>query len=192
MIAANRIIGNLHHAIVNGDSGNSIIDNVVLGNMGDGLQLVSPDNDSVNNTVLRNEIHANDGNGIMNLFGEGNEIRDNDAADNALVPVRSGIYTYFLPGIEAGDLLSFDFASLDEYFNTGEWVPENVDCGTNVWFNNTWGSGGYFPACVTAGGSGPVTVPAAASRSSGATRTDLAPSEPEQLLPPSRPPLPSN
>lgn len=77
--------------------------------------------------VYGNEVHGNAGNGIF-VRSQDNQIVNNDAADNALFRI---------------------------YGDEVDLYDTNEDCDSNEWHNNIWGSGGFFPECVTAGGSGP-------------------------------------
>jgi len=83
--------------------------------------------------VEQNAVHGNFYSGIK-INTEQNRIVSNDAADNNVS------HTF---GI------AFDLA---DYSVRG-------GCDSNVWMGNRWGSGGYFPACASVGGSGPSFSP---------------------------------
>jgi hypothetical protein len=84
--------------------------------------------------VQGNEVHGNGWDGIQISYGAfENRIIDNDAADNNALSTTPG-----------------PFFDLRDY---------NRDCDANVWRGNIWGSGLFFPNCVTAGGSGPPLPP---------------------------------
>jgi hypothetical protein len=79
--------------------------------------------------VQGNEVHGNGTDGIQVQRGAlENRIIENDAADNNARPI-------LFRGFDLRDL--------------------NTDCDANVWSGNIWGSGLFFPECVTVGGSGP-------------------------------------
>ncbi len=99
--------------------------------------------------IQGNEVHGNAWHGIeiaQAVNAGGNRILNNDAADNATKNLR--VYDDLYDGVSA--------------------------CRTNEWSGNTWGSGGYNQACVTAGGSCPEPQPSALS----AHPTGAAPNAP--------------
>ncbi len=139
--------------------------------------------------MLGNEVHRNDGSGIFFVSldqSQGNEIRGNDASGNALNPEHSFASSLVrgtrLPG--AADLYDLNLNNLDDAINTGNYG--HFGCDPNVWLGNVWGSGGYFPICVTAGGSGPANQLALASATMPAPTTppELAATRPAPQPPP--------
>lgn len=132
-----------------GISNRSSIEGVIAGNVvaGNGFGSRSDGNgigvsanreatQATNVLVRDNEVHGNQDSGIViNTFG--NRILNNNAANNARPRVDPLFGTVYRSGFDLAD------------FSPGP------GCG-NEWFGNIWGSGGYFPECVTAGGSGPV------------------------------------
>ncbi len=194
LMAENRIIGNFGTGIYGGDSGNTIEQNTVVGNHGDGIQVINSSGLFHSNSVLGNSVHNNDGSGIIDYFGHQNQFIGNDASGNLLRFNGGSLWGYFLPDLDGGDLVHLDFGALVEgYFETGEWIPESFGCGTNIFSGNTWGAAGYFPACVTAGGTGPVSATPGAASAASEGSTASSPIAVGGLLPgpdiPSPPPL---
>lgn len=81
--------------------------------------------DSRQNDVRSNTVNGNAGSGVV-VFSQNNRITANSADANATKVV--------------------------DVFDLADW---NQDCDANVWLNNQWGSGGFFPDCVTTSGRGP-------------------------------------
>lgn len=142
LVQDNTVRGNQGVGILAHGSGSTVMGNIVEENWGDGI--LWPSQDSSANVTAENEVHRNDGSGIAITFGDGNEFRDNDAADNMLDPIRGFLFFFFLEDSQGADL--FDL-------NTSDF--EVFDCAANIWTGNTWGAGGLFPYCVGAGGFGP-------------------------------------
>lgn len=144
VIAGNLVSGNGSAGIANINHVQSrIIGNVIEDNgftnargNGIGLQLGPGFRTQITSLrVERNEIHRNAESGIL-VNTQGNTIRENNAADNALTPV----------------WMAFDLHDT------------NPDCAKNAWVGNTWGSGGYSPECTARGGGGPaLTSPSGTS-----------------------------
>ena len=92
-----------------------------------------------------NEVHGNGVDGIRigdprrGVRGRvsGNRILDNDASDNNANPAAN---TY------EGSRRAFDLRDA------------SPDCAGNTWLGNTWGSGGFTPACTTTAGSAPAAT----------------------------------
>lgn len=87
--------------------------------------------------VERNEVHGNANDGIQ-VTTLNNRILNNNAADNA-----------------ANGQLNFDLKDFSDA--DGDHVVDGK-CNS-VWYGNTWGSAGYYPDCVTKGGTGPNPPP---------------------------------
>jgi len=85
--------------------------------------------------VENNAVHGNGGNGIVVPNSHGDHILNNNAADNA-------------------KLFGNDLA---DYTSDPDTFEQN--CTDNVWFNNTWGSGFYYPDCTATDGTGPPPPP---------------------------------
>lgn len=152
LVRANTVRGNASGGISNVNHvGGTVENNVVEGNgrtnnagNGIGVQKGPSFSGPMSMTVRNNEVHGNFEHGIVVTEGStGNTISDNDAADNAVHP--------------------FDRSVRDL-------KDENAACGTednlrsrrkapNFWSGNTWGSGGFDPACTTNEGRGPANVP---------------------------------
>lgn len=92
--------------------------------------------------VERNEVHGNANDGIQ-VTTLNNRILNNNAADNA-----------------ANGQLNFDLKDFSDA--DGDHVVDGK-CNS-VWYGNTWGSAGYYPDCVTKGGTGPNPRRSRASR----------------------------
>lgn len=103
--------------------------------------------------VQDNEVHGNANDGIQ-VTTLNNRILNNNAANNAA----NGQLNY--------DLKDFSDANGDHI----------VDGKCNsVWYGNTWGSAGYYPDCVTKGGTGPNPPPKPGPPSSTATADPTTP-----------------
>ncbi|MCA1683595.1 MAG: right-handed parallel beta-helix repeat-containing protein [Actinobacteria bacterium] len=145
-------IANVNHV------GGRVVNNTVIGNgatnsFGNGIGVSVGFNwtgGPTNMLIQGNKIHRNgvDGIRIGNPVGfntgnpTGNQILDNDAADNARKP---SVDTY------EGSPQGYDLHD------------RNPDCADNVWLRNIWGSGGYSPPCTATGGSGPAPPSVAAA-----------------------------
>ncbi|MGI8777347.1 MAG: hypothetical protein ACR2LJ_08160, partial [Acidimicrobiales bacterium] len=81
--------------------------------------------------MRNNEVHGNDSGIVVTQQGHLNRILHNDAADNAPDP------------FSKADLEDDNF-TFQPFFS--------FDCDQNTWNGNIWGSGGFFPDCVTIGG----------------------------------------
>lgn len=145
----------------------SILENTVEGNgatnsIGNGIGVSVGFNWDKGPTLMLiqgNEVHGNGVDGIRigdpRGFGRGsptrNKILDNDAADNNAK-------------CEAN---RYEGGCRRPAFDLHDSHP---DCDDNVWSGNTWGSGGYSPACTATGGTGPKGAagpPAATSEQGG-------------------------
>ncbi|MDQ4142406.1 MAG: right-handed parallel beta-helix repeat-containing protein [Actinomycetota bacterium] len=116
--------------------------------------------------IEKNEVHGNGVDGIR-IATRGNTIRNNDAGcgiddglgcvDNNSNPAANS-FEQFRRGFDLHDLSSAVSAGQPPRSLEGSTcgddlsTPENED---NVWSGNTWGTGFFFPACTTSGGSGP-------------------------------------
>jgi hypothetical protein len=139
-------------------SGTKINQNIVRNSGSAGIANIN----SVNGEILRNRIENNGhrntfGNGIgvqlglgldsfvANLLIQGNEVHGN-SLDGIQIPTNS-----VGEGADNNRILN------NRATNNGRWdlVDGHPDCANNVWRNNTWGTGGYSPDCVTLGGKGP-------------------------------------
>lgn len=90
--------------------------------------------------VQANQVHGNAADGIQVQNGATqNRIIANDAANNNAAPISAR-------GFDLHDLNRADREA-------------PLDCDSNVWDRNRWGSGYYNPACTAAGGSGPPIPP---------------------------------
>jgi uncharacterized repeat protein (TIGR01451 family) len=151
-------------------TGTRTLDNVVRGNASAGLA-------NINNTRARIERNVVEGNGLTNAQGNGIGVQMGlaGASISSQVLVKDNeVHGNGLDGIQIRSrdnrILNNDAAdnnALGLSFNRGYDLhdmnrdPETgvFDCDANLWRGNTWGSGFYFPACVTAGGSGPTPPP---------------------------------
>ena len=129
--------------------GARILTNVVEGNgltnragNGIGIQLGPRSVMPFTRALVRgNQVHGNGADGIHVQRGATeNRIIDNDASDNSA----------------QGDmwLRGFDLHDLNRDPETGQ-----LDCDSNVWSANVWGSAYYAPPCAAVGGSGPPLPP---------------------------------
>ena len=169
--------------IINGASGGQtstaihssrVINNVVRNNGSGGIANIN----EIGGTIMNNQV---DGNGTTNSFGNGigvqigfnwnlgptlMVIKNNEVSGNGVDGIRLGTARGFFRGTPQGNTVtnnvSLDNATnpaVDRYergikgYDLHDLAP---NCGTNVWSKNQWGSAGFTPACVTAGGSGPV------------------------------------
>jgi uncharacterized repeat protein (TIGR01451 family) len=147
-------------------TGTRTFDNVVRGSGSAGIA-------NINNTRARIERNVVEGNGLTNAQGNGIGVqmglRGENLASQVLVKDNQ-VHGNGLDGIQIRSrdnrIIDNDAANnnaLGLSFNRGYDLhdtnrnPETqvFDCDANGWRGNTWGSGFYFPACVTAGGSGP-------------------------------------
>ncbi len=166
---------------------NVVTNNRVYGNGLDGIAIFF---NSTDNVVSRNDIRRNGAHGQVHRQGDGiavfnradrNLIEDNRVFDN-------GANGIFLRG-PAGPTGAIPGAMNNEILNnfTGNNGPipgpggprfdlrdNNPNCDNNNWFGNTYLTA--FPACTTAGGSGP---PIAAAASAASTASEAASVEPE-------------
>ena len=140
-VAGNVITGNNSAGIANNNvsyssyTNNDIENNgdPVFGNDGNGIGIrYGPfaRTMSQHNSISHNQIHGNVDYGII-VYTVDNSITNNDAADNG-----------------RGDPFRYDLYDWEQQF------AQDGLCH-NAWSNNTWGSGGFRPDCVTAHGSGP-------------------------------------
>lgn len=146
-------------------TGNDVLDNTVRRNGSGGISNVN----STQMTVGRNLVEDN---GHTNYFGNGIGIQPGfqtlQPAGQALVTENTvrhndqdGIQVASTDNrIENNVSTDNDAGGYGYFFDLHDTHP---DCDSNVWFGNVWGSAGYSPECVTAGGSGPVPVPPPAS-----------------------------
>ena len=158
-VSNNVVSGNASAGIANiNEVKGSIVGNTVTGNgttnsIGNGIGVSVGFNWNLGPTQLliqNNQIHGNgvDGIRIGNPFGfgtgspDGNQILNNDAANNAANPAAD---TY------EGGIQGYDLHDL------------NANCGADIWSGNIWGSGGYNPTCTTTGGSPAPAAPSAAT-----------------------------
>jgi hypothetical protein len=139
-------------------SGTKINHNVIRNSASAGIANINNfDGEIVRNTVENNGHRQSFGNGIgvqvglglsddnSNLLIQGNEVHGN-ALDGIQIPT-----TAAGNGADENRILNNNAA------NNGrrDLFDGHADCANNVWRNNTWGTGGYSPDCVTAGGKGP-------------------------------------
>ncbi|MGH7748474.1 MAG: right-handed parallel beta-helix repeat-containing protein, partial [Candidatus Dormibacteria bacterium] len=145
---ANQIIGNT--VINNGSAGISTVSNVkgvVRSNLaahngfqspfggafpGNGIGVTYAHNatPNTNELVENNQVYGNGRDGIE-VVASGNQILNNIGNGNG-----------------AGAFGGFDFRDFDS-----DPVTFQPSCSTNTWSGNQWGSGGFFPQCVSNGGS---------------------------------------
>jgi len=156
-------------------TGTSILDNTITRNGADGIELFL----GVDQTVVRgNTVNAN---GFVNAKVNGGSggyevgdagILDGGASDHALIELNE------VHGNAGGGIMVIGCCGSPDDFVSGHATirsnnaADNVasryntvaandlfdgfpNCNTNVWFGNTWGSGGFDPACTTTGGTGP-------------------------------------
>jgi hypothetical protein len=139
-------------------SGTKINHNVIRNSASAGIANINNfDGEIVRNTVENNGHRQSFGNGIgvqvglglpddnSNLLIQGNEVHGN-ARDGIQIPTN-----FMGEGADENRILNNNAA------NNGrlDLFDGHPDCANNVWRNNTWGTGGYSPDCVTAGGKGP-------------------------------------
>lgn len=134
-VTANLVTGNAAAGISNVNSidgvvsGNTVIGNGLthLGGNGIGVSQGAGSNVPATRMLIENnEIHGNGEDGIQ-IFSLENQIIGNDAADNAVKP---------------SPFPAFPFFDLHDGY---------PDCDSNIWSGNTYGSGGFSPACVLDG-----------------------------------------
>jgi len=182
VVQGNTVIGNIGTGVDAGPGQDNLIaDNTVTDNIHEGIVLAG----TSNNYVLRNRVHRNTQSGIGVIFSHGakpNVIRDNDASDNMAAPTFWA--NFYLPPYTLGaDLIDIsENAVLND--------PPVFDCGTDIWFGNKWGSGGYFPPCVTAGGSGPPNRMRPSAPQGSAAAQQAGPAGKPELRPPQPQPRP--
>ena len=151
-------------------TGNNIIANVVVNNDNSGISNAS----NTHALIARNDISGNgfvefnpgNGLGVQLLFNAANDTYDRitqntvkgNQGDGIQVGGQFNTITYNTTGGN-GPPNGYNGYDLDDLSTFGQ------SCLNNTWYGNTWGSGGWNPACVTAGGSGPnpPTIPAAAA-----------------------------
>jgi sugar lactone lactonase YvrE len=139
-------------------SGTKINHNVIRNSASAGIANINNfDGEIVRNTVENNGHRQTFGNGIgvqvglglpddnSNLLIQGNEVHGN-ALDGIQIPTN-----FMGEGADENRILNNNAA------NNGrrDLFDGHPDCANNVWRNNTWGTGGYSPDCVTLGGKGP-------------------------------------
>ncbi len=152
--------------------GNTIVGNGLRNGAGNGIGIqLGPFARAIGTTVVvaQNEVHGNGLSGIKVLTGAvGNEILDNDAADNVVVGELLAKCD-LLAGSSTCDILRAIRGSGGDT----DLQDLNPSCAGNVWLRNTWGTGGYFSpgtsVCLTVGGSGP---PQTSSQTASATSAD--------------------
>jgi parallel beta-helix repeat protein len=183
VVRENQVMNNQGTGVFLGGTnrGNSVIGNTIIGNNHEGIVLAA----TAGNTVVGNQVHRNTQSGIGVVFSDGpNVVRDNDAAGNMVRPTPYS--SFYLPPYTLGaDLIELSIAALTE-------DPPRFDCQPDIWLRNKWGSGGYFPVCVTAGGSGPPNKLASPSPQALAAGPGVAAERPAFQLPKppsSRPPV---
>jgi streptogramin lyase len=158
---------------------NDIIHNVVRDNTSSGISSLSNFQAHIRGNVAKHngflasgeQNFPGNGMGVSSLFrtstGTQDLVERNRLTDNA----QSGIQVFsesnrFVGNVADGNL-NFDYRD------------ENPGCDSNVWLDNVWGSGGYFPRCVGASGSGPrphaAAGPAPAPAGTGPAATAPAP-----------------
>ena len=145
---ANQIIGNT--VVNNGSAGISTVSNVngvVRSNLavhngfespfggafpGNGIGVTFAHNatPNTNELVENNQVYGNGRDGIQ-VIASGNQILNNIGNGNG-----------------AGAFRGFDFRDFDR-----DPVTFRPSCSTNTWSGNQWGTGGFFPQCVSNGGS---------------------------------------
>jgi len=145
-IVGNTVRRNASAGIANANTiGGRVSDNVVTDNghtsaAGNGIGVTfgsAPSATASDMVIERNQVHHNQLSGII-VNTPGNRVAYNDASDNAITPKDSG------SGFSGNTAVSHD-------------LNDTVGCRANSWVGNTWGTGGYDPACVTgAGGTGPL------------------------------------
>lgn len=139
-------------------TGTKIKGNVIRNSGSAGIANINNVNgEIVLNTVENNGYRNLFGNGIgvqlgqglpddnSNLLIQGNQVHRNQG-DGIHIPTDYSGY-----GADENRILNNNAA------NNGrrDLFDGHDDCVNNVWRNNTWGSGGYSPECVTLGGKGP-------------------------------------
>ncbi|MDQ4145386.1 MAG: right-handed parallel beta-helix repeat-containing protein [Actinomycetota bacterium] len=136
-------------------SGTRIADNVIRDNSSAGIANINHTKGSIlANTIERNGHSNAAGNGIgvqvgfrwnsltpLELLIEGNEVHQN-GEDGIQIRRRAG-------GVQVRRNNAADNAARVSGFDLRDL---NVNCGTNTWWENTWGSGGFSPACTSTGG----------------------------------------
>jgi len=140
-IVGNTVRRNASAGIANINSvGGRITDNVVQENGttasgGNGIGVsfgLKPAVTTSDMVIEHNQVHHNYLSGII-VNTPGNRIAYNDASDNAI---------RFESSDGTRTITSHD-------------LNDTLGCRANTWVGNTWGTGGYAPDCVTAGGTGP-------------------------------------
>ena len=139
-------------------TGTKINHNVIRNSGSAGIANINNvDGEIVRNTVENNGHRNAFGNGIgiqlgqglpddnSRLLVQGNQVHGNKL-DGIQIPT-----THFGDGADENRILNNN-ATNNGRFDLFDGHP---DCANNVWRNNTWGSGGYTPDCVTLGGKGP-------------------------------------
>ena len=138
--------------------GNDILGNTISGNARVGISNISNTGAVVaNNTVENNGLDDPNGfgpgNGIGIQPGGGASPLTGDSVSNNQVH-GNGNDGIFVLG-EGNKIVRNNAAN-----NLASDLYDATGCTNNVWLRNIWGSGGFFPDCVTKGGSGPAPVAA--------------------------------
>ena len=153
--------------------GNNVINNTVINNAAAGISMNSNINATISGNIVKNNglctptvcSFPNNGIGVSNdaaaTPNTNDTLKNNTISGNGAdgIQVNGTDYNHILNNTVTGnDVNQFGNYDLADYDPNG-----NGTCDHNIWSNNIWGSGGYYPACTTASGSGPKTPPKSTS-----------------------------
>jgi uncharacterized repeat protein (TIGR01451 family) len=139
-------------------TGTKVNHNVIRNSGSAGIANINnADGEIVRNTVENNGHRNAFGNGIGVQLGQG--LPDDNS--NLLIQGNQ-VHGNKLDGIQIPTTPAGDGADENRILNNNatrngrfDLFDGHPDCANNVWRNNTWGTGGYSPDCVTLGGKGP-------------------------------------